>query len=268
MLPKSGHGSVVTKLEVSEGEFFDSLLCDHFMLMCLLMCLFLICALLIRTITLVYRRLGTYHLRGSHHRQEDFSRTTIRTQWPRAATPTLESVYQHQKIPPLVFLGFHRGGPFDATSTSWDGKPSGVVYVRHISFLHSISYASGVFFGRAVELSGYIDYARGFIKCASIDAAEEVLQKLNGMLLPGGGTFQLTLANRRRPVGRSRGGLLTGKKYLRPEDYLKRRAMTEANFAASERKRKMNEAKESKKPEMASPVPNDPSLPRNNWNSI
>jgi hypothetical protein len=139
-----------------------------------------------------------------------------------------------------------------------------MVYVRHISFLHTISYASGVFFGRAVEFSGYIDYARSFIKCASVDAAEEVLQKLNGMLLPTGGIFQLTHVNGRRPVGRSRGGLLTGKKYLRPEDYLKRRAMTEANFSASERKRKMNEAREAKKTEVAPPVPNDPSHPTDN----
>jgi hypothetical protein len=146
-----------------------------------------------------------------------------------------------------------------------------VVYVRYISFLHSISYLSGVSFGHAVEFSGYIDYARGFIKCASVDAAEEVLQRLNGMLLPTGGTFQLTNANRRRPVGRSRGGLLTGKKYLRHEDYLKRRAMTEANFAAFERKRKRNEAKESKEIEVAAPLAisdNVPSPRKNVWDSI
>jgi hypothetical protein len=119
LLPKSGRGGVVTKLEVSEGEFFFiySLLFDHFMLMSL----FLLCTLFIRTITLVYRRLGPYHLWRPHHRQEDFSRTAIRAQRPRAAAPILESVHQHRKIPSLVFLGFHRGGPFDATSPYWDG---------------------------------------------------------------------------------------------------------------------------------------------------
>jgi hypothetical protein len=118
----------------------------------------------------------------------------------------------------------------------------------------------GVSSYHAVEFSGYVDYGRGFVKCASTDAAEEVLQKLNGMRLPTGGTFQITPANRRRPVGRSRGGLLTGKKYLRHEDYLERRAMTEANFAAS-KKRKMNEAKEAKKAEMAAPAPAVPNVP-------